>query len=624
MRDDGFTRLSQTNYPTPANGAVSSTTDYEQYAYDPDSRIVQDRRRDGSLTTTAYDALGRIVTGPRGESFTYDLMGRMLTTSLAGITDSFTYDGLGHKLTESGPTGTLAFQYDAAGRRTRTTWGDGLYLSFAYDAADDLESVGENGATAGPGLLATFTYDNLGRQTGVARGNGVSSAFGYDGASRLTSLTHSSADQPATITLTRGANGQIDQRSLTNAAYATPAPSPSVRNATANGLDQIAQQSVNGGTAVPVAYDGRGNLTNDGAHSYGYDVENNLNSRDGAAASLAYDGRGRLASVAGTATTQFAYDEGRVVGEFDAANTLLRRYVPEAGVWYEGSGVSDRRWMLADERGSIMAVTNGAGTTATIDTYDEYGVPGAANAGRFQYTGQMWIAELGLYHYNARAYSPALGRFMQSDPIGYKDGPNWYEYVGDDPVDKSDPTGNDAYVAVSDNGQIKIVIPIEFSGDAATPGNISEVTNNIASTWSGIFGPYNVTTSVQVINPGQSNAPSVVNRSTITDGPTDKNGGHSYVSNASDMHITMADVKGQGLPTGNPNEFSTSINGSNTPGHGAGHLMGLPDVKGSSGGIMDGGRGAKVTGTDIKNIIDSPVNILKPPPPCTPLTGVCN
>ena len=89
----------------------------------------------------------------------------------------------------------------------------------------------------------------------------------------------------------------------------------------------------------------------------------------------------------------------------------------------------------------MIAVTNASGAALTIDAYDEYGIPGADNLGRFQYTGQTWIPELGLYHYKARFYSPTLGRFLQTDPIGYGDGMNVYNYVGGDPVNFTDPLG---------------------------------------------------------------------------------------------------------------------------------------------------------------------------------------
>ena len=108
---------------------------------------------------------------------------------------------------------------------------------------------------------------------------------------------------------------------------------------------------------------------------------------------------------------------------------MLRRYVHGAGRAGRParSGTTAPAGLApvlhADHQGSIIAVADMHGAPVAINAYDEYGIPQGSEPtqGRFQYTGQAWIPELGMYHYKARIYSPTLGRFLQVDPIGYDD-----------------------------------------------------------------------------------------------------------------------------------------------------------------------------------------------------------
>jgi len=183
----------------------------------------------------------------------------------------------------------------------------------------------------------------------------------------------------------------------------------------------------------------------DGSKTYGYDYDNRMITASGGI-NLNYDPVGRLHEVAGSATTRFLYDGADMIAEYNTSGTVLRRYVHGPGVgeplvWYEGSGTSDKRYLMADERGSVIGVTNSSGTVTQVNRYDAYGVPDSGNVGQFQYTGQRWIDDLDLYHYKARVYDSKLGRFLQTDPIGTAGGINPYAYVGNDPVSSTDPSG---------------------------------------------------------------------------------------------------------------------------------------------------------------------------------------
>jgi hypothetical protein len=236
-----------------------------------------------------------------------------------------------------------------------------------------------------------FKRSSLGLGTGGAVAS--SAGYDYDSVSRLQTLSRDLAGAGADESRTFAYNpaSQIVARTLSNDAYASNTAYNVTRGYQVYGLNQYTAAG-----PATFAYDPNGNLTSDGTTGYTYDVENRLVAASNGA-SLVYDPLGRLFQVSGgsAGTTQFLYDGDRVVAEYDGSGNLTKRYAHGPGVdepvaVYDGPalGIANRRYTMPDERGSIVALVNPAGTPSTINTYDPWGIPGAGNGGRFQYTGR--------------------------------------------------------------------------------------------------------------------------------------------------------------------------------------------------------------------------------------------
>jgi RHS repeat-associated protein len=193
-----------------------------------------------------------------------------------------------------------------------------------------------------------------------------------------------------------------------------------VRPYAANGLNQYT--SAGGAT---FAHDANGNLTATAnapwSTNYVYDVENRLVSASGShQADLVYDPLGRLFQVSssGAGIRRLVYDGDALIAEYDSGGGMPHRYIhgndPGADdplVWYHNAVSGWRRILLADHQGSIVGVTDMYGNSIAANSYDPWGIP--APVGRFGYTGQTWVPELGLWYYKARFYSPTTGRFCK-------------------------------------------------------------------------------------------------------------------------------------------------------------------------------------------------------------------
>ncbi|MDP3136009.1 MAG: RHS repeat-associated core domain-containing protein, partial [Burkholderiaceae bacterium] len=164
-----------------------------------------------------------------------------------------------------------------------------------------------------------------------------------------------------------------------------------------------------------------------------------------------YDAAGRRLvrqmQVGGTLyVSQFLYSGEDIVKEYGASWGLpVAAYTHGAGtdealLMQGGAGT---RYYHADGLGTPGLLTDEAGATYAWRRHDAWGrnAGGAGTMPLYGYAGREPDLSSGLIHMRARYYDPALGRFISRDPIGLAGGLNVYAYVGNDPVNCTDPSG---------------------------------------------------------------------------------------------------------------------------------------------------------------------------------------
>jgi RHS repeat-associated protein len=320
------------------------------------------------------------------------------------------------------------------------------------------------------------------RRASLTLPNGVVATYGYSTRDELTSVTFTQGNTTlGTLTYTYAAAGQ---RTTVGGTWARTGLPAAVASAT---YDDANRQLTWGGQSF--TYDDNDNLIGDGVNTFTWDARDRLTSiSGGVAATFAYDpfGRRTRKAISGQ-TTDYLYDWDNPVQELSGgvvlANLLTGLGIDEYFTRTDGSG---RRSLLGDALGSILALTDDAGVVQTSYTYEPFGattVSGQSNANPLQYTARENDGT-GLYYYRARYYSPARGRFMGEDPVGFAGGDaNLYAYVRNNPLQFVDPFGlTVTCVYYQGSGRL-------FCIDNNTGKTVSDSEGNYSGNGSGLNNP---------------------------------------------------------------------------------------------------------------------------------------
>ena len=462
-RPDGFNK----DYAYSTDNLLDSVTDSRgrvyEYDYDRNKRVMSvfisgDTPTGGvDYRSYGYDIEGRVTSiGNTGASITYvyDALGRVIEESQGRSVVSFGYNNEGEVINATHGADTVGYNYDARGLLSGATTAEGNHR-FSHDA------LGRNVQHTRPGNQAsTASYDAIGRMLSLDHSQltGESLQYSWDTRDRIveinstlngtTSYTYDDASQLTGALSTESYNYQYDPR----------------HNRIENGQVYDAFNKLLEDNQTSYQYDLAGNLTSRTNKFTGVETVFKYNATDRLTsieeisagqttpvASYVYDGLGRRVSkYVNGETTQFQWSGNALIGEVDGTGVESSRRYRYGADWspLEYTSADDGYQVASNHLMTPIALVDRVGNLAWSSNRGPYGENEQAaisttNSIDFYigFPGQYYDAESQLSYNNQRYYDSSLGRYMQSDPIGFNAGINTFVYALGNPVSLVDPLG---------------------------------------------------------------------------------------------------------------------------------------------------------------------------------------
>lgn len=441
------------------------------FGYDAANRIESSTTPTGKATLTEYfkNDLVKKITEPstQSTSYTYDSRLRPFTKIDAVATVTYGYNDADQPTTVTEGTDVITQTYDERGRLKSFTNVDGDLIQFRYNANGDLSRItyppdvqhpaGKQvnytynarnlleSVTDWANRITTYSYDRLGRLTGTTRPNGTANIIAHDAADQLTSIKETANGKTISyLAFKHDAAGQITSRlraPLLNSNFEQPSIS-----AAYNDDNRIV--NLNGQT---VTHDDDGNMTfgpvsgTSGSISLTYNSRNQLTAAGGLSYTYDAEGRRRSLTDSGGSTRFTIAPDGDLLVKHNPDNSKIY-YVYGLGLLYETNETGETKTHHYDQVGSTILRTDDSGSVIGRVEYSAYGLIAYESGDLetpFLYNGQAGVQtdSNGLLNMRARYYSPFLMRFLNTDPIGFSGGSNWFAFADGNPVTLSDPFG---------------------------------------------------------------------------------------------------------------------------------------------------------------------------------------